>query len=132
MGTPQRLPRRGHRAFTAVCYVVLFVLGAAEGVVGSFQYSRSPAPLVAIILAVVIFVTCLLGGLGMGSFAGGIVPAIGWFAASFVLSLPESNGSVIITATTAGKWYLYGGALGAAAGAGTAFVLWVTRQPRRR
>jgi Family of unknown function (DUF6113) len=132
MGTPQGPPRRGHRVFTTVCYLVLFALGVAEGVVGSFQYSRSPAPLVAILLAALIFVTCLLCGLGMGSFAGGIVPAIGWFVASFVLSLPDSNGSVIITATTAGKWYLYGGALGAAAGAGAAFVLWVSRQPRRR
>jgi len=129
MGTPQR---RRQRALKAACYLVLLVLGAAEGLIGSFQYSRSPAPLIAIVLAVVIFVTCLLCGLGMQSFAGGIVPAVGWFAASFVLSMPSSNGSVIITATTAGKWYLYGGALAAAAGAGAAFVLWATRQPRRR
>jgi uncharacterized membrane protein len=132
MGTPQGLPRRSHRAFTAVCYLVLLVLGAVQGVLGSFQYSRSPVPLVAILLAVVIFITCLLGGLGMGSFAGGIIPAVGWFVTSFVLSMPDANGSVIITATTAGKWYLYGGALGAAAGAGLAFVLWATRHPRRR
>ena len=132
MGTPQGRPRPGQRAYTAAGYLVLFLLGAVQGVLGSFQYSRSPVPLIAILLAVVIFVTCLLCGLGMRSFAGGIVPAVGWFAASFVLSMPDSNGSVIITATTAGKWYLYGGALAAASGAGAAFVLWAARQPRRR
>ena len=36
---------------------------------------------------------------------------------SFVLAMPRPNGSVIITATAAGEWYLYGGALGCAAGA---------------
>ncbi len=130
MGTQEGLPRRGQRALMAVVYLVLFLLGALQGVIGSFQYSQSPVPLVAIVLDVVIFATCVLCGWGLRSFAGGLLPAIGWIIASFVLSMPSSNGSVIITNTTAGKWYLYGGASAATAGATTAFVLWARAQSR--
>ena len=120
------------RAFMAVVYVVLFLLGAVQGIIGSFQYSRSPVPLVAIIFVVAIFVTCLLCGWGLRSLAGGLLPAIGWIIASFVLSMPSSNGSVIITNTTAGKWYLYGGAVAAAAGSTAVFVLWARGKSRSR
>ena len=51
-----------------------------------------------------------------------MVPGIGWIIASFVLSMPVSNGSVIITSTTAGKWYLYGGTLCVAAGVVASFI----------
>ncbi len=115
----------------ALVYLVLFLLGAVQGVIGSFQYSRSPVPLVAIALDLVIFATCVLCGWGLRSFSGGLLPAIGWIIASFVLSMPASNGSVIITNTTAGKWYLYGGAAAATAGATTVFVVWARRQSRR-
>jgi len=111
---------------------VLLVLGAMQGLIGSFQYSRSPVPLMAILLALVIFATCVLCGWGMRSFVGGLLPALGWIIVSFVLAMPNSHGSVIITNTTAGKWYLYGGALAAAAGATTAFVLRARAQARPR
>jgi hypothetical protein len=39
---------------------------------------------------------------------------------------------VIITATTAGEWYLYGGALAAAGGAAAAFVRSAYTQSRPR
>ena len=123
MGTPQDLPGKGQRVFMAIAYLVLLVLGAMQGLIGSFQYSRSPVPLVAILLDLVIFATCVLCGWGMRSFGAGLLPAVGWIVVSFVLAMPSSHGSVIITNTTAGKWYLYGGALAAAAGATTAFVL---------
>lgn len=135
METPQRLPGRGQRALTAVTYLMLLLLGLLQGMIGSFQYSRSPVPLVAILLDAVIFATCVLGGWGMRSFTGGLVPAAGWIIASFILSMPNSHGSVIITNTTAGKWYLYGGAIAAVAGATTVFVAWARRsqsQPRSR
>lgn len=132
MGTPQDLPRRGQRAFTAVTYLVLIVLGAMQGLIGSFQYSRSPVPLVAILLGLVIFATCVLCGWGMRSFAGGLLPGLGWIVVSFVLAMPSSHGSVIITNTTAGKWYLYGGTVAVAAGALTAFVLRARAQSRPR
>ncbi len=120
------------RAFMAVVYVVLFLLGAIQGVIGSFQYSQSPVPLVAIVLDVAIFATCLLCGWGLRSFTAGLLPAVGWIIASFVLSMPSSHGSVIITNTTAGKWYLYGGAVAAVAGSTATFVLWARGQSRSR
>jgi Family of unknown function (DUF6113) len=132
MGTPQGPLSRDQRALNAVCYLVLLVLGLMLGLIGSFQYSQGPVPLVAIALDLAIFLACLLGGWGMRSYAGGILPAIGWFISSFVLSMGRATGSVIITATTAGEWYLYGGALAAAAGAAATFVLWSRARSRQR
>jgi uncharacterized membrane protein len=129
MGTQRE---RGQRALNAAVYLVLFVLGAVQGVIGSFQYSQSPVPLIAIIFVAAIFATCVLAGWGLRSLTGGLLPAIGWIIASFILAMPSSNGSVIITNTSAGKWYLYGGAVAAVAGATTTFVLWARRQPRTR
>ena len=57
----------------------------------------------------------------LGTFAAGLLPAVGWILASFILAMPRPNGSVIITASAAGEWYLYGGALACAAGCLTAF-----------
>jgi hypothetical protein len=74
----------------------------------------------------------VLSGWGTRSFAGALIPAVGWIIASFALSMPSAHGSVIITNTTAGKWYLYGGALAAAAGATTAFVAWARAHSRPR
>jgi Family of unknown function (DUF6113) len=128
MGTSQgSLPGGGHWALTAVGYVLLFLLGAVQGLIGSFQYSQSPAPLIAIILAVVIFATCVACGWGIGTLGAGLLPAVGWILAAFILAMPRPNGSVIITATSAGEWYLYGGALACAAGCVTAFFTRVRR-----
>jgi Family of unknown function (DUF6113) len=130
MGTPQGRPEPARRAITVVGYVLLFVLGALQGMIGSFNYGRSPVPLVAIILAVVIFATCVLAGWGMGTFGGGLAPALGWIIASFVLSMGRPNGSIIITGTSAGEWYLYGGSLAAVTGAAAAYILWARARPR--
>jgi len=56
-----------------------------------------------------------------------VLPAIGWLAASFVLTLPTAAGSVIVTNTPAGKWYLYGGAACAAVGVVVSFSLRLRR-----
>ena len=93
---------------TAAAYAVLFLLGAVQGVFGSFQYSRN-SPVMAIGLCVVILVTCLLAAWGMRSVSGAFAPGLGWILASLVLAMHVSNGSVIIAESTAGKWYLYGG-----------------------
>jgi len=106
---------------TAGAYAALFLAGVVEGLIGSFQYSRN-APLGAIVFCVVLLATCLLGAWAMHSVSGALWPAIGWFAASFVLSMPVASGSVIITNTTAGKWYLYGGTVSALAGLGLSFA----------
>ena len=132
MGIPQGQQEPAQRAITAAGYVLLFVLGALQGMIGSFSYSRGPVPLVAIILDVIVLATCVLAGWGMGTFGGGLAPAVGWIIASFVLSMPRPNGSIIITNTAAGKWYLYGGSLAAIIGAAAAFILWARAHPGRR
>lgn len=114
-------------------YSLLFLLGLAEGVLGSFQYSRAVighVPLSAISFALAIFLTCGLAGWAMRALPGALVPAIGWFAASFGLAMPNTGGSVIIANSSAGEWYLYGGAVCALLGVGTAFVASV-RLPSR-
>ena len=102
---------------TGGAYALLFVLGVMEGLIGCFQFSgmAGPVPAAALLLAAALFATCLLAGIGMGTAVGTFAVAAGWFAASFVLSLPTSGGSIIVTNTSAGTWYLYGGALAAAA-----------------
>jgi hypothetical protein len=108
-------------------YLVLLLLGAFQGLIGCFQYARTPQPVFAIVFAVLIFVTCAGCGRGNGTFSAALLPAVGWINVSYVLASARPNGSVIITATAAGEWYLYGGALGCAAGTVSAFFLRVRR-----
>jgi hypothetical protein len=92
-------------------YALLFVFGVAQGLVGCFQFSRaaSPIPLGALGFCLLIAATCLLGAAGTGSAAGAVLPAVGWFLTSLVLTMPTAQGSVIVTNTAAGEWFIYGG-----------------------
>lgn len=113
-------------------YGALAMLGAVEGLIGSFQYSHvaGPVPLAAIVACLVILATCLLAAWAVRSVTGALMPAFGWILASFVLSLPASNGSVIITSTAAGKWYLYGGTLSTVVGVALSFGGLARARPR--
>jgi Family of unknown function (DUF6113) len=115
---------KGTRWLTAAAYAALFLAGAVQGLIGSFQYSRN-APFGAIMFCVALLATCLLGAWAMRSVAGALWPAVGWIVASFVLSMPVASGSVIISNTTAGKWYLYGGAVCSASAIALSFVVLV-------
>jgi hypothetical protein len=117
------------RLITAGAYVVLLALGLLEGLVGSFQYSRAlgSVPAAAIGFALLIGVTCVLGAWGMHQPMGALMPAVGWLVASFVLARGTSGGSVLITNTAAGQWFLFGGAVCTIAGVGTGFVRWSRR-----
>jgi peptidoglycan/LPS O-acetylase OafA/YrhL len=117
---------------TGAAYAALFLLGAAEGLIGCFQFSRSagPVPVAALAFCLLIFATCLLAGWGMGTPLGGLVVALGWFAMSVVLTMPTRGGSVIVSNSAAGKWFLYGGAVCAGAGLAVTFR-WRTRRPAR-
>ena len=117
----------GQRAYTALGYLVLFLLGAFQGLIGCFHYAGAPQPVIAIGFAVLIFVTCAGCGWGVGTFTAALLPAVGWVIASFVLASPRPNGSVIITATAAGEWYLYGGAAACAIGCVAGFIARVRR-----
>ena len=107
--------KRTRLLLTVAANTALFLVGAVEGLIGSFQYSRS-APAGAIGFCLLLLATCLLGAWAMRSVSGALWPAVGWILASYVLSMPVSGGSVIIANTTAGKWYLYGGTLCAVGG----------------
>ncbi len=109
---------------TVGVYSMLFLFGAVQGLIGSFQYSRASrsVPVAALICCVVILATCLLAAWATRSVSGAVLPGIGWIITSFVLSMPVSNGSVIITSTTPGEWYLYGGTLSVAAAVVVSFV----------
>jgi Family of unknown function (DUF6113) len=133
MGTSQG-PRAtgGQRTVTIAGYVMLFVLGALQGMIGSFHYSQSPTPLIAILLVVIIFLTCAGAGWGVGTFGAGLLPGVGWILASFIISMPRPNGSVVITASAAGEWYLYGGAIACVAGCLATFFIRVRRSVRPR
>ena len=39
------------------------------------------------------------------------MPAVGWFIASFVMAMGTPGGSIVITNSGPGKWYLFGGAV---------------------
>jgi Family of unknown function (DUF6113) len=123
-----------HPAVTAGGYIALFLLGMVQGLVGTFQYSRGPGVLVAILFDAAILATCMLGARGMRTALGGLLPAVGWFVVTLVLSGNSAGGSVIVTNTAAGKWFLFGGSLCAAAGAVYAFARWSrsTREHRAR
>jgi len=109
---------------TVGVYGVLFLFGLVQGLIGSFQYSRASGsvPVAALVCCAAILATCLLASWATRSVSGAVLPGIGWILASFVLSMPVSNGSVIITSTTAGKWYLYGGTLCVAAAVVESFI----------
>jgi hypothetical protein len=111
-------------AKTAGTYLTLMVLGAAQALVGAFFYSSGPVPLAAIGFDVAIFASCLLGAWGMRRPAGALAPAAAWFLTAFALASGTHDGSVLITATTAGTWFLFGGATSAAAGLVAAFAIW--------
>ena len=116
------------------CYATLFVLGVAEGIIGSFHYSGGIGgiPGAALGFGAAILVTCVLAAWGMRRPAAGLMPAVGWFAASFVLAMRTPGGSIVITNTTAGKWFLFGGALCAAAGVVASFTGLATAGAPRR
>jgi hypothetical protein len=110
-------------------YVALFVLGLVQALIGIFQYSRGPAPLAAILFALAILATCVLGSWGMRTVLGGVLPAAGWLVVTLVLSTAPAGGSIVVAATVAGEWFLFGGSLSAVAGAVYAFARWA--RPRR-
>ena len=127
--------RQEKRIITVGVYGMLFLLGVVQGLIGSFQYSRTAGsvPVAALVSCAAILATCLLGAWATHSASGAILPGMGWLITSFVLSMPVSNGSVIITNTAPGKTYLYGGTLSVAVGVVVSLVItarWPGPRPR--
>jgi hypothetical protein len=126
--------KRTGTLFNVAVYAMLFILGAVQGVIGSFQYSwmAGSVPVAALAWCALLLATCLLGAWAMRSVSGALAPAAGWILAAFLMSMPVSNGSVIITNSAAGRWYLYGGTVTAVVGALLSFVVVVRGQGRTR
>jgi hypothetical protein len=123
-----------HRTVIAGGYIALLLLGMVQGLIGTFWYSQGPGVLLAVLFDAVILATCMLGAWGMRTALGGMLPAVGWFVTTLVLSGNSAGGSVIVTDTAAGKWFLFGGSLCAVAGAVYAFARWsrASREHRAR
>jgi hypothetical protein len=115
------------RGLTTLTYLALFGFGIAQGLVGAFCYGIGPAPLAAVGFDLAILATCLFGAWGTQHALGGFAPAAGWFIATFVLASGSSSGSVIITASSAGEVFLFGGAVAAMIGLVVGFALWARR-----
>ena len=117
-----------------IAFSVVNVRNPAVGMIGAFQYNRALGsfPVAAPAFALGTGVACVLGGWGMRRPLGGLMPAVGWFVASFGLAMGTPGGSVLITNTNGGKWFLFGGALCAVAGVLVSFVLWSPARARRR
>ncbi len=109
---------------TVLTFVMLVLFGVIQGLLGSFFYGVGPAPVAALLFDLAILVTCVLGSWGLRRASGGLAPAAGWLVVVFVLASGTPGGSVVITASAAGEWFLFGGAASATAGVIAAFTLW--------
>jgi len=115
---------RADRPLTVITYVMLVLFGMAQAVLGTFFYGSGPAPLASLGFDVAIFATCVGAAWGMRRPAGALAPAAGWFAVVFVLASGTSSGSVLVTASVAGEWFLFGGAVSIIIGLIVGYVLW--------
>jgi len=115
------------RLIGIAAYVVLFVFGAFQALLGVFHYNTGPGPWAAIGFDLAILITCLLSAWGMQSAGGGLMPGAGWFLTALLLSTGTHGGSVLITDSTAGKFFLFGGAGCAAVGCLLAYVIWARK-----
>ena len=125
---------RQDTALTVLTCAMLVLFGMGQALVGTFFYSAGPAPVASALFDLAILATCLLGGWGLGRALGAVAPAVGWIVVAFILASGTGSGSVLITATAAGEWFLYGGALCATAGMIAGLVIWTKfgryRSPR--
>ena len=119
--TPDRRPSA---IVTIGGYLLLFALGVLEGLLGALWYAWTlgPVPVAALGWAVAIFLTSFGAAWGMQAATAGLMPAVGWFAAVFILAMPTRGGSVLITNTSAGKWFLYSCTLCVLAGVVASFA----------
>jgi hypothetical protein len=128
-GRGSRSGRAG--AVTAAAFVMLFLAGLAQAVIGTFYYGSGPAPLAAAGFDLLVLASCVLAGWGMRRAPAGLAVAAGWLITAFVLAMSTTGGSVLVTNTSAGAWFLFGGSIGAAAGALISFAAW-SRPPAQR
>jgi hypothetical protein len=115
---PAREPNPTVQAFvTGAAYGALVLAGLMLGVIESFSYSwyLGAIPLAAILWSLFNLAVLWLAGWGMGGKLGAAVPALMWLAVVVTLAVQRPEGDLIVTGTTAGTIFLYGGVLAAGA-----------------
>jgi hypothetical protein len=112
---PPPEPRPDPPFLVGLAYGVLAVLGVLLGVIGSFEFSWSagPVPVAAILLSAVNLAVFRGAGWAMESRLAAVVPAVLWMIILVVLSSRRPEGDLVVTGTTAGYVYMFGGAVAA-------------------
>jgi hypothetical protein len=121
---PARAPESAF--LVGIAYGVLAVLGVLLGVIGSFEFSWEigSVPVAAIALAVLNLVVFRAAGWAMESRLGAGVPAGLWMIVLILLSSRRPEGDLVVTGTTPGYVYMFGGAIAALVA-----IVW-SRSPR--
>jgi hypothetical protein len=123
---PESAPAPEPPFLAGLAYGVLAVLGVFLGVIGSFEFSweAGGVPIAAILLSLVNLAVFLAAGWAMAGWLGAVVPAVPWMIMLVVLSSRRPEGDLVVTGTTAGYVYMFGGA-----GAALVAIVW-TRSAR--
>ena len=109
---------------TVGLYGALFLFGAVQGLIGSFQYSRvaGSVPVAALVCCAVILATCLLASWATRSVSGAVVPELAGSSRRSYCLCRSPMAASSSPAPPPGKWYLYGGTLCVAAGVVASFI----------
>ncbi|MDL4772177.1 DUF6113 family protein [Actinomadura xylanilytica] len=100
---------------SGAAYAALGLLGGIAGLIGSFSqdWSSGSVPVAAIVLVGLVFVMVRAAGWGMGTRLGALIPAIVWAVVTFVMSMQQPEGDLVVPGTTAGYVYIVGGLVAA-------------------
>jgi hypothetical protein len=112
---PPPVPTPEPPFLVGTAYGVLAVLGVLLGVIGSFEFSwqAGSVPVAAIALSAVNLVIFRAAGWAMESRLGAVIPAALWMIILVVLSSRRPEGDLVVTGTTPGYVYMFGGAVAA-------------------
>jgi hypothetical protein len=112
---PPPEPKPEPAILIGLAYGVLAVVGVLLGVVGSFEFSwqLGSVPVAAILLSLVNLVAFRAAGWAMESKLGAVVPAVLWMIILVVLASRRPEGDLVVTGTTPGYVYMFGGAVAA-------------------
>ena len=115
--SPPREPTPEPAFLIGLAYGVLAVLGIVLGVIGSFEFAWEfgSVPVAALLLSAVNLVVFRAAGWAMESKLGAAVPAALWMIVLVVLSSRRPEGDLVVTGTTPGYLYMFGGAVAALA-----------------
>ncbi len=113
--TPPEPPREPG-FLTGAVYGALAVMGVMLGVIGSYEFSWEAGgiPVAALAWSVVNLAFFRAAGWAVSGKLGATVPAAVWLIAVLVLSSRRPEGDLVVTGTTAGYVFIFGGALAAA------------------